>query len=360
MRVLIVAPGRPATPTGNVRTVTRLRDGLASRLAPPPAIAWLDETPDLPARLERDRPEVLHAYHARRAGRPCLAALDALAAGDRPAFVVTLPGTDVQHDLDDPDRADAVLATLERADVVIATSSAVGQELSRRHPEIGARTRVVRKAVTRLDRAAAPDLDIRALAGASGDDVVFLFPAGIRPVKGNLRPIEAFARLRRGGLPIRLVLVGPDLDADYAARVREAAAASEGAVTVAGSLEPEAMGKAYADADVVVNASETEGLANVLLEAMAAAKPILASAIPGNREVVEPSGGGVLFDDEASLIGHIEQLTRDADHRARLGEAGRRWATENASPDAETTETLTAYRDAITHHKANHSKDIHP
>jgi L-malate glycosyltransferase len=76
--------------------------------------------------------------------------------------------------------------------------------------------------------------------------------------------------------------------------------------------------------DVVVNASISEGgMANSVLEAMATGRPVLASAIDGNRSLVEDGVTGFLFRDAAELAERAEWLADDPRLRKRLGEAGR-------------------------------------
>lgn len=98
-----------------------------------------------------------------------------------------------------------------------------------------------------------------------------------------------------------------------------------------GDLDDDALAAAYAEADVFVLPSLDRGEAFglVLLEAMRAGLPTLASAIPGSGvgSVVVDDATGVLVPpgDAAALARAIERL-RDAALRRRLGEAGRtRW-----------------------------------
>jgi len=81
-----------------------------------------------------------------------------------------------------------------------------------------------------------------------------------------------------------------------------------------------------AAADVVVLPSSEEGLSNVVLEAMAAARPVLASAVGGNPELIEHGRTGLLFrnGDRPALAVGLRRLTADAALRAQLGDAARR------------------------------------
>lgn len=81
-----------------------------------------------------------------------------------------------------------------------------------------------------------------------------------------------------------------------------------------------------AAADIVVLPSSEEGLSNVVLEAMAAARPVLASAVGGNPELIEHGRTGLLFrsGDTPALAVGLRRLTADAALRTQLGDAARR------------------------------------
>lgn len=78
-------------------------------------------------------------------------------------------------------------------------------------------------------------------------------------------------------------------------------------------------------ADFLVLPSHFEGLPNVLLEAMAAGCPVIASQVAGNAEVVENERTGLLFrtNDPAALAGCLRHMGGDIELRTRLSAQAR-------------------------------------
>ena len=83
----------------------------------------------------------------------------------------------------------------------------------------------------------------------------------------------------------------------------------------------EDMGGLLAAADAVLLPSRWEGLPLVLLEAMARARPIVASAVGGVADVIEDGVNGTLVPpgDASALAAALTQLQRKADHAWRMG-----------------------------------------
>ncbi len=83
--------------------------------------------------------------------------------------------------------------------------------------------------------------------------------------------------------------------------------------------------------DIFVLSSDYEGVSNAILEAMATAKPIVATAVGGTPEVVECSKTGVLVppSDPKALSQAILKLAKDPELRKRMGEEGQRRAIEH-------------------------------
>jgi glycosyltransferase involved in cell wall biosynthesis len=78
--------------------------------------------------------------------------------------------------------------------------------------------------------------------------------------------------------------------------------------------------------DVFVLSTHKEGLPLVILEAMARAKPVVATAVDGVPEIIHDGETGLLFphEDHERLAAHIIGLLRDRLCATRLGEAGLR------------------------------------
>ena len=78
--------------------------------------------------------------------------------------------------------------------------------------------------------------------------------------------------------------------------------------------------------DIFALLSRSEGLPNVVLEAMAASLPVVASAVGGSPEVVRDQVTGFLVENEDAnaAAAHILRLLSDSSLRERMGTAGRR------------------------------------
>ena len=100
-------------------------------------------------------------------------------------------------------------------------------------------------------------------------------------------------------------------------------------VCFAGHIQPEQISLWFADADVLVMTSKSEGRPNVVLEALAAGIPVVGSDIPGLRELILPNVNGVLFpfEDHKALASSLLRLA-DRELRIRLGEGGQRFIEE--------------------------------
>lgn len=110
-------------------------------------------------------------------------------------------------------------------------------------------------------------------------------------------------------------------------------------------LDIDAMPDFIAGMHAVVLPSYHEGLSNVLLEAMAVGRPVLASDIPGCRECVLDDCG-VLFRPRSteSLVEALERFcAMSSDERAAMGLRGRRAAEANFSRET----VVAAYMDFL-------------
>lgn len=158
--------------------------------------------------------------------------------------------------------------------------------------------------------------------GLSTDEPVIITVARLAPVKGLQHALAAAAQLKKQRVPFTWLFVGQgpllqELQAQtqslgLADRVRWLGFQSD----IPGLL---------AAADVFVLPSLQEALGLVLLEAMAAGLPIVASQVGGIPELIEPGKQGFLVPpgDSSQLAAAIGVLLADRQRAAVLGAAGR-------------------------------------
>jgi glycosyltransferase involved in cell wall biosynthesis len=135
--------------------------------------------------------------------------------------------------------------------------------------------------------------------------------------------VQAARLLRAEGRELDFVLAG-SLDEGNPASVPSGTVqrwVQEGSVAWIGHVDN--MPALFSTTDIVVLPSYREGLPKGLIEAAACALPIVATDVPGCREVVNDGENGLLVParDVRSLASAIARLHDDAMLRERLGES---------------------------------------
>ncbi len=168
--------------------------------------------------------------------------------------------------------------------------------------------------------------------------------------KGVSDSVEASRELARRGVAHRLVLAGrthptnPEAIPEAQLRAWEA----EGVASWIGHVED--MREPFARSHVVLLPTlYREGVPMVLLEAASCGRPIVATDMPGCRDVVVDGVNGrtVPRRAPARIADALEELLRDAALRRRMGEAGRRHVVAGFSKEIVIERTLELYRSLV-------------
>jgi len=329
LKVAIITPYFLQATTGNAVTVERITRHL-SAVGVTVRVFSLDESSpaEITDSVKKFSPDLIHSFHAVHCGPLAALLSDEL---HRP-FIVTITGTDLYRDLATASGIDGQ-DVFAKASAIVTFQHASKERISSLFPLSADKVAVIPQGVEMPED---PVEEHRC-----GSPFIFLLPAGIRPVKNVLFPFRPLASLSIRYPQVRLIIVGPPIDPEYAEELLEAARANPFS-SWAGEVPHSEMSQLYRSASVVLNTSLSEGMANSLLEAMAHIRPVLASAVEGNR-FLEDGVTGLLYSDEAEFMAKAERLILDDSLRKKLGEAGRGYLLENCAPEVEAGRYMELY-----------------
>lgn len=209
------------------------------------------------------------------------------------------------------------------ADVVLAPSAATAAELARDYGAQG--VRVVPNATGGLAG--------REFPGGKETTGYFLFVGRLRLRKAVEVLLAALARLRSPYPEMRVMIAG---DGEHRRRLEEAAArlGVGEAVTFLGKCDAARVRALLAGARALVVPSIYEGMPLVVLEAMEAGVPVVASRVSGIPEVVVDGETGWLVppEDPEALAAALAELVVRPEEALRRGEAGKIRVEERFRP----------------------------
>ena len=161
--------------------------------------------------------------------------------------------------------------------------------------------------------------------------------------------VEAIRRLVASGTPARLLIAGaPDRDSPTA--IPEPTLGAWGALPfVEWRGHVADVRTVWADAHVCALPSSGEGLPKALLEAAACGRALIATDVPGNREVVRHEDTGLLvpYRDPGALTAALARLAHDPATRQGMASSARRMVEREFSEAVVAAKTLALYRSLL-------------
>jgi glycosyltransferase involved in cell wall biosynthesis len=319
----------------------------ARRLADPRALLRLHRI------LMRERIDVVHAHGQ-----------DAAIIGATVRLARPTPLVVTRHVLAEPQRtwrerlrARAALRVFRRADAAVAVSAATADRLA---------------VLTGLDRSAIEviynGIDVERFADvprapsraalltelgvgvgqfdgdAAGDEPLILVPAVLRAGKGHPVMLSALPGILQHVPRARLLFAGAG---EQEGALRDAARQLAGHVHFLGSRTD--MPALFAAADVVVLPSLGEALPTALIEAAAAGRPCVATAVGGTAEVVEHERTGLLVDagSAAALASAIVELLCKPEKAWAMGQRARLRARSLFALDRQVAQTVALWERVV-------------
>ena len=184
----------------------------------------------------------------------------------------------------------------------------------------------------------------RADLGIAPDERIILCIGRLSKEKGQLDLVAAIGRLRqmRPAEPVRLILAG---DGPARPQIVEAIQSMGlgGQVTLAGHIPD--IGRYYQAADLVVIPSLSEGSPNVLLEAMAAGIPVVATPVGGIPEIVTHGESALLVPPQnpGAMAEAINLLLSSPGTAISLAQQARANVETDYTPEARARSLLEIY-----------------
>lgn len=189
-------------------------------------------------------------------------------------------------------------------------------------------------------------LDLERFATAplpEGSRLTIVAVGSLMPVKRWDRLLKAVYRLQQNGFnPLVKVAGEGPLRADLETQAQHLGIGHR--VDFIGQRED--IPTLMAEATMLVHTSDSEGCPNVVMEAMACGRPVVATDVGDTASLVEDGKTGYVVGraDDQTLVERIEWLLKDPALRQEMGEAGRAKAERDFGLNRLVEQTLAAYR----------------
>ena len=169
----------------------------------------------------------------------------------------------------------------------------------------------------------------------TGNTIQLLRICWLVPCKGLEYLFEAVRLLSDLNLPVRLKIIGKEMDQRYAAHLRKIVQelGISNRVEFVGWIPHSDIFKAYRGSDIQVISSIGEGIPRVILEGAANGLPLVCTSVGGCPSVVHNGENGILVPprDPAALAEGIKLVIRDGKLRRKIILGGYEMAKRNSS-----------------------------
>jgi glycosyltransferase involved in cell wall biosynthesis len=155
--------------------------------------------------------------------------------------------------------------------------------------------------------------------------------------------LRAAAKLQRSGIEFRIRLVGEGRDRSALTELADQLGLGQQTEFLGQRMDvPELLSQS----SVLVHASDREGCPNVVMEAMAASRAVVATNAGDVAELVEDGVSGYVIPrgDESKLVERLHAVLKNPELCASMGKSGRQRAEREFRLDRLIAETLEAYR----------------
>jgi len=211
--------------------------------------------------------------------------------------------------------------------VIVGNSQAVRENLIKIFPEYSPVIRTITQGIDLNQFEGIPtEGSIKKKIGIRPDSLLVSMIGRLSPVKNQAMLLKAFQKVSKRYPDLRLAIVGEGPMRDYLQNLR-GQLGLDGKVHFLGRMR--SVAEVLAETDIFVSTSRWEGLPLAILEAMAAAVPVVATAVPGIQEVLESEAGVLVpLDDVEALEKALVRFIEAPKLREKIGKIGQKRVTD--------------------------------
>ena len=284
--------------------------------------------------------DLLHAYYLTRAGFMAVYAGRYLGLPS----VVSIRGNDIERAAFDPSRFSHIMYALQNASAVTTNASLLRVKAQ---AFIDREIFLIPNGIdSGLFKPMQRNAGLAQALGIVDDRPTIGFAGELRHKKGLATLLSAYAQVNKIH-STRLLIVG-DVRTGEDQRIFDEMKTSipTSKITVTGYVSNRELPSYYSLMDVLVHPSLRDGMPNVLLEAMACEKAVIATPVGGALDVIEDRKNGrmVPVNDVQSLTTILEELLSDRSQRERLGASARQTVQSRFTHRNELDGNLAVYR----------------
>jgi glycosyltransferase involved in cell wall biosynthesis len=338
VRVFCPSPGMPASETRSFsQEGIRITRFGAHKRPEDTLVDWFERIVN---DHRREPFDLLHAYYLTRAGFVAAYAGRYLGLPS----VVSIRGNDIERAAFDPSRFSHVMYALQNASAVTTNASLLRVKAQ---AFIDREIFLIPNGIdTGLFKPMERNAALAQALGIDDDRPTIGFAGELRNKKGLATLLSAYAQINKIH-STRLLIVG-DVRSGEDQRIFDEIKTSipTSKITLTGYVSNRDLPSYYSLMDVLVHPSLRDGMPNVLLEAMACEKAVIATPVGGALDVIEDSKNGrmVPVNDVQALTTILQELLSDRLQRDRLGASARQTVQSRFTYRNELDGNLAVYR----------------
>ncbi len=238
-------------------------------------------------------------------------------------------------------------SVLRSADRIVTVSDSMTRLLVEQHHVRPDKIRLIHNAVEPDAAAHSTEAEVRARHAISPHAKVVGVIGRLSPEKGQLIFLKAMKIAIQACPDVKALLVG---DGEDRALLEQYVRDNGLTDYVVFTNYRENVAEYYRILDLLVLPSISEGLPNVVLEAMSCGVPVLATSVGGVPEILDGTNGVLVPPgDSDALAQHMIELLGNDSLRARLGVEGRRSLHPRFSPEHRARQIIAVYQELLSH-----------